>query len=455
VEKAQARRYTWLLDMSGRNQQPRGAASFPRRSGYAAYDAVGLVLAVLSLPLLPVLLLTRHGRGLGERLGRLPQAAARLQRPLWVHAASVGEVLAAEPLVRALRRERPDVPVLVSTTSLSGRETARARLGADAVMLLPADVRWIVGGVVRRLQPRCLVIIETELWPALLRAAAQHRVPCIIASGRVSPRAAARYAWIRRLTGSMLSGVDAFAMQSAGDAERIIALGAAPERVQVLGSLKLARDGGTTAAPRQASGPAAWLSGRAVLLAASTHNGEETLVLDACASLWRDHPTLLLVLAPRRPQRFDEVARLLEQRSLRYERLTAMIDAPAATTQVVLVDTVGELLDFFPAARAVFVGGTVALVGGHNVLEPALFGKAVAFGPETGNVAGAAALLLDAGAAVRIHHSADLQRAWQTVLDDPAAAAAMGERGRAAIGTYADVAQRTLAMIRPYLDGAT
>ncbi|MBI3784809.1 MAG: 3-deoxy-D-manno-octulosonic acid transferase [Deltaproteobacteria bacterium] len=416
---------------------------------YALYDGLGVLVSVVGALLFPLLLLTRVRHALSERLGRMPEAATRLRRPLWLHAASVGEVLSAAPLIRTIRQERADLPILVTTTSLTGRATAQAQLGADAVMLLPVDIRWIVNPFVHRLRPCGLVILETELWPVLLRALAQQGVPIAVVSGRVSPSAAARYARAKVMMRAMLRHVGVFAMQSNEDAQRVIALGAPRERVHVLGNLKFARDGlrSSTATAQNAVN----LGSRIVLIAASTHPGEEALVLDAYEPLQRADPKLLLVVAPRRPERFDEVAQLLDRRGLRYQRRSRLAEEVSADTHVLLLDSVGELLDLFPQARAVFVGGTIAAVGGHNVLEPALFGKPVCFGPQTANVANAAALLLEAGAAIRVHDSAELQEAWRRLVGDATAAAAMGERGRAVVGAQADVAQRSWAVVRANL----
>ncbi len=415
---------------------------------YVAYAVVGTVLGLLALPALPVLLLTRHGRGLGERFGRVPSAACSGRRPLWVHAASVGEVLATEPLLARLRAQQPDLPIIVSTTSLSGRETARTRLAVDAVMLLPVDVRWVVNRVMRRVAPRGLVIVETELWPALIGAAAGQRVPCLIVSGRISERAAGQYQWVRWLMRAVLSRVDAFAMQTEADAARIIALGAPATRVEVLGSLKFAREVPPEAAAPRRNKPSALVGGRPLLIAASTHPGEEEMVLDACADLWADQPRLLVLIAPRRPERFAEVDRLLAQSGLRWERRTAVREGVAADTQVLLLDTIGELPDVLAAATAVFVGGTVAPVGGHNVLEPAVFGKPVAFGPHAANVRAAADALLQAAAATRVHNAADLRAEWRRLLAYPALAQEMGARGRSVIAARAAVAERTADLIR-------
>jgi 3-deoxy-D-manno-octulosonic-acid transferase len=417
------------------------------RLAYAVYDVLTVTGLLLAVPFVPLVSLTRHGAGLAERFGVLPRAARRLRRPVWVHAASVGEVLAAEPLVRAVRQRCPGVQLCVSTATVTGRETARARLPVDATMLLPLDVRGLVDRVMGAVQPRCLVLVETELWPALIRAAARRGVPCVLVSGRVSVRAAARYAWIAALTRAVLSRIDAFAMQTEGDAQRIVALGAPAERVQVTGSLKLARRGAAVPAAAPAT-----RGGRPMLIAASTHPGEERLVLDACARLWDAYPDLLLLVAPRRPERFDEVARLLEDLRIPYERRTRCQGLAQDGTRVVLLDTLGELPAWLPAARAVFVGGTIVPVGGHNVSEPALFGRPVAFGPHTEAVGAVADALLRGGAATRVGDAAELAAEWGRFLAHPEIAETMGSRGRSVIAAGAAVAERTFELVRRYLD---
>lgn len=433
-------------------------AEAPVRSGvaggvaYAAYDAAGLVLGLAAAPFLPLLRLTRYGRGLAERLGRLPLAARSLRNPVWVHAASVGEVLGAAALVEQLRQHWPDRQVLVSTTSVGGRETARARLGADAVMLLPLDIGPVVEHVVRVLQPCCLVLVETEIWPALIRAAARNRVPCVMVSGRISARAAARYRWVRWLMRAVVAQVSAFAMQTDADAARIIALGASPARVRVVGSLKFARAGATESGSVHAVALQALVSGRLLLVAASTHAGEEQMVLDACVPLWSEHPDMLLLIAPRRPEHVDEVSQLLAGAGVVCERRSTLRQAVARSTQVLLLDTLGELPNLLPIARAVFVGGTIVPVGGHNVLEPALFGKPVAFGPFTENVALAAGALLDGAAGTRVHGAEELRAEWSRLLRCPDVADQMGARGRAVVTARAAVAQRTFEVVRKCVD---
>lgn len=419
--------------------------------GYALYDAVGAAITVAGVVALPLLRRSRHRDGLDERLGRVPARASRLVRPLWIHAASVGEVLSTEPLIRELRRHRPDLPIVVSTTSWTGRVTAAERLGADAVMLLPADIGWVVRRCVRAVGPRLLVIVETEIWPALIREVVRSGAQVAFVSGRISPEAVRRYRWIDGFLGTVFRQVALFAMQTEDDAARARAIGAPPERIGVLGSLKFARDT-ATGPPRPRAARLPLPADRPVLVAASTQPGEEPMVLDACAAVWQAHPEVLLVLAPRRPERFAEVALLLQQRGLPFLRRSAR-EPLTPTTQVLLLDTLGELADAFPVARAVYVGGTMGGIGGHNVLEPAVFAKPVSFGPDTSNVAAAADALLAAGGAVRVTQAAELAAAWTSALVDPEGARRMGEAARAVVERQSAVAARTAEALLPLLNG--
>jgi 3-deoxy-D-manno-octulosonic-acid transferase len=427
----------------------RGTPDWRAHVAYAAYLMTGAIAGLLALPGLPLLLLTRHGRGMGQRLGWVPRTPDDRSRPLWIHAASVGEVLAAEPLVREVRQHDPTVPILVSTATASGRDAARTHLGVDAVTLLPADILWIPGQALRRVRPRCLAIMETELWPCLLRAAVRHGVPALLVSGRVSGRAARRYRVARWLTRGALRSLAACAMQTPADAARVVALGAEPSTVRVTGNLKWAR-GATRTGPQGARTIPAF-DGRPVLIAASTHAGDEDAILTACMDLWTEFPDLALVLAPRRPERFDAVADALAHRGLRFVRRSRDTGPFGRDMPVLLLDTLGELPDFLPAARGAFVGGTMAPVGGHNVLEPAIFGIPVVFGPHTENVTEAARALLAADAAVCVRTAGELHDHWRDLLTDPAAAAARGARARQVVQARAAVAAQTFAVLRPFL----
>lgn len=417
------------------------------RVAYAAYDAVGVLAALLCVPAAPYLLWRGYGTNCGERLGRLPAALRSLPaRPVWIHAASVGETRAVAPLVARVRAGAPGLPIVVSTTSTTGRGVAARELTPDAVTLLPVDALGIADRVVGAVRPRCLVLVETEIWPNLLRGAARRAVPVVLVSGRISARAFARYRLVRPLLRAALAHVARFGMQTAADAERIVTLGAPAERVEVTGSLK-----GAGVAAGDGEPPLGGLTGRPVLVAASTQPGEEEFVLAACAELWAAHPSLLLVMAPRRPERFTAAAQAIERMGLRLCRRSAGDGAVGADMQVLLLDTVGELVRFLPLGVGVFVGGTIAALGGHNVLEPAGFGRPVAFGPHVQNVADAAGALRDAGGGMMVREPAELARLWRRLLDEPETAREMGARARTVATADAAVVERTWALLAPHL----
>jgi 3-deoxy-D-manno-octulosonic-acid transferase len=280
----------------------------------------------------------------------------------------------------------------------------------------------------------------------LLRAAAGVGAPVAMVSGRLSARALARYRWAGPLFPAALGHVSAFGMQTAADAERVVALGAPPARVRVTGSLK------ASAAPTPAAPPLHGLAGRRVLVAASTQPGEEEFVLQAFAALRRVYRDALLILAPRRPERFDAVAELAAASGVPWQRRSALADTVGPDVALLVLDTLGELVRFFPVAWAVFVGGTVAPLGGHNVLEPAACGRPVAFGPHTANVAAAAAALCAAGGAAVVRTPAELAVYWDSLLADRAAAEAAGARAHAAMAASADALERTWELVSPLLE---
>lgn len=423
-------------------------SGFAARAAYWTYDVLGGLAALAAVPAWPWLAHRGYAHGIGERLGQLPDGAfAFTQAPIWLHCASVGETLAAAALVARLRDRCPERPLLVSTTTLAGRAVASDELRADVATLLPVDALRIVDRAVQRLRPRALLVMETELWPGLFRAAARAGTPAAIVSGRVSARAAARYRWAGPLFSAALGSVGALGMQTAADAERIIALGARPDRVRVTGSLKAMLRRELQAAPLEG------LNGRRVVAAASTQPGEEEFVLQAFSALNGRYRDALLILAPRRPERFDATTALLTERRVRFARRTRTADAVPGDVQVLLLDTVGELPRFLPSAWAVFVGGTVAPLGGHNVLEPATYGRPVAFGPHTENVAGAAKALCAAAAAKVVRAPAELAEYWEALLADRAVADAAGARGGAVAAARAEALNHTWELIAPMLEG--
>jgi len=419
------------------------------RWGYTAglgLFCLGMVPAVLWQRL-------RHGkyrRGLDERFGRVaPRGEAP---PLWLHTVSVGEAMAVAPLARELRQRRPAVPLLVSTVTETGRGVAEARLPADRFIFFPLDFPWSVGRALDSIRPRLVLLTETELWPNFLRACAVRHVPVVVINGRISPRSFPRYRRVRRWFKSVLEDVTLFCMQSAADAERIQLLGAPPERVRILGNLKydLAGLGDAAEAPSARAGLG--LADEAPLfVAGSTHRGEEEAVLAAFAAAKGSRPAVRLLLAPRHPERLDEVERLVRQAGhpcLRRSRLPAEHSPEGG---VILLDTMGELSRLYAAAGAVFIGGSLVPHGGQNILEPAAHARPVIHGPYMGNFAEIRGLFREANAAIEVSDAPALGEAVVRLLADTALATRMGQAGRRIVESHRGATRRTADLVEGLL----
>jgi len=389
-----------------------------------------------------------------ERRGRatLPLAA---RGGIVVHAVSMGEVGAALPLVQALRAARPALPLVFTCTTPTASARIREALG-DAVfhVYLPFDTPGAVRRFLDAVSPRMLVVLETELWPHLLCAAQARGTAVVLANGRLSARSAARYGRFRRTTQAVLGAVDLLLVQDAPVRERFVRLGAAPARTHVTGSLKF----DTPLPPTHEATVAqfrGWVAGRPLWVAASTHEGEEVAVLDAHARLLAgvrdDAPGLLLVLVPRHPQRFDAVAGLLAASGLTHQRRSEA-RAVAPGTAVLLADSMGELSAWMAIADAVFIGGTLVPVGGHNPLEAMQFGAPLLAGPQVFNFAEVFDDLTAAHAWQPVAGPEALASAVAGLRADPAAARAMGRRGRDVHTRRGGATARTLAPLLALLD---
>jgi 3-deoxy-D-manno-octulosonic-acid transferase len=420
-----------------------------------------LVAVYLAAPLISVMLAARglrdrsYWRNFGERFGLGAQVA---QPTIWVHAVSVGEVQAAAALVMALRDRYPEVPVLVTTFTPTGAARARALFrGTAEVRFLPFDLPGSVRRFLERARPRLAVIMETELWPNLYRQCRRRRIPLVIASARLSRRSTERYRRLGALFKETVSGGVVVAAQGAGDAERFRALGAATERTHVTGNLKFDFTLPPDIAERGRALRQQYAPSRAVWVAGSTHGGvEEEAVLAAQQRLGAAHSAALLVLAPRHPNRFDEVAAWLERQGIAFAR-RSQSSAPAAVGQsqscsVLLLDTLGELLYFYAAAEVAFVGGSLAPIGGHNLLEPAALGLPILTGPNNSNAEEVARLLLGCGAAKIVRSGAELGAAVAELLSNQALRLEMGERGRAAVERNRGALEKLLHLIAPLLE---
>jgi 3-deoxy-D-manno-octulosonic-acid transferase len=415
------------------------------------YLAYGLLSAIALVAMFPWLAWRswRHGKyrhAWRERFGSLPAAlAGGDRRTLWLHAVSVGEVLSAVPLVEAFQRAYPDWRVVVSTTTRTGRDMARARLaGAAGVFYFPLDFAWIVRRVLRHIRPALVLIVETEIWPNVTRLCRARGIGVVLANARISDRSYPRYLRMRWALRRVLTQFDAICAQSAESATRLRALGAPADRVVLTGSLKFDVAG---APARDVDEVTRRLAGRPVLLAASTLKGEDEILLDTLVRARATEPDTLLVLAPRHPERFDAVVSLAEATGLRVARRTRLGDAPQAPFDVLVLDTIGELAALCHAATVVFVGGSLVPAGGHNILEPARAGRPIVVGPSMSNFAEIARIFLDADAIVQVPDAMSATREILALLADPARREALGSRARGVLDAHRGAVDRTMAVV--------
>lgn len=378
---------------------------------------------------------------LPERLGRLPADLPR--GGVWIHAASVGEVRAAQRIAARLPG-----PLVVSTMTPAGLALARVLFPKAGVIAAPLDLGPIVRRALDRIAPRILVIVETELWPGLIHAAAARGVPVTLVSARMSDRTEHAYRGARSLFGPALRAMAAIGAQTETDRARFEAAGADPARVRVTGNVKL-----DTPPADPAAGALARIfsSGRPLLVAGSTHAGEEAAALDAWRAASGVAPALRLAIAPRHLARIPEIDALLESRGVRAAKRSTLESAPPDDVRVIVLDTIGELVALYAFAEVAFVGGSLVPVGGHNVLEPARHGVPVIVGPHTRNFRVETDLLLEAGAAIRVGDGPGLAREARALLADPPRARAMGEAGRRALEARRGAVDRTMALLDPLL----
>lgn len=384
--------------------------------------------------------LADYRRRWGERFGFVEAAPDGVA--VWVHAVSVGESLAALPLIRELIVRHGERAVWVTTTTPTGSARVVAALGASVRhSYAPYDLPGAVSRFLRRAKPRQVVVMETELWPNLFHQLGERGIPLTVANARLSPRSMRGYSKVRGFAASTLAHAR-IAAQSPADAERFSQLGA--KQVDVMGNIKfdLAVPDAQLAAGaelRQRIGR------RAVWIAASTHEGEEEAALNAHVELRQQMPDALLILVPRHPQRFDAAARSIERASLSYVRRSGNDDPARAA--VLLGDSMGEIFLYYAAADVAFVGGSLVTVGGHNVLEPAAIGLPVLFGPHMHNFLPARDLLLEREAAIQVDGEAELAPALQRLLADAALRMRMGEAGRLAITANRGALKRLLEIL--------
>lgn len=449
---------------------------------YFIYSLLMSLAAILLLPYWVVQGL-RHGKyfsNLRERLGLSFTSLAKLpaERPgaIWLHTVSVGEALSSVTLSRRLKERYPNRPLVVSTTTITGQALARERMPfADALMYFPLDWSFCVKRALRAVRPAIVVVLETEIWPNFLRQVRRAKVPLMCVSGRISDRSFARYQkylpwfgfFLRPFLRNVLANASEFLMQSEKDAERMRALGAPSERVCVSGNLKYDMEAPAPTPFSQWLEAEAQQRGRSpIIVAGSVVASEEPLALLAFGVVQGEFPRALLVLAPRKPERFEAAAEFIRESRRKFVRRSQLpIGKPGGSgahvssangaipddVTVILLDSIGELGSVYRLAQGAFVGGSLVPSGGHNILEPAAFGKIPVFGPSMENFAEIASRFVSVGAAIQVESPEDAGVAWIELLRDPQRLRDMGERARQLVNSSRGATDRALAEIGKYL----
>ena len=398
----------------------------------------------------------KYREGLRERLGRVPKRLATgvglEDRPaIWLHAVSVGEVLAVTRLVQELDASFPDHRVVISTTTRTGQALARERFGANRVFYCPLDVPWAVRRYLNAIRPDLLILAETEFWPNLLNGCFERGISVVVVNARVSDRSWPRYRRLRALWQPMLARLARVLAQSATDANRLLALGCRPDRVSAAGNLKFdVRAVVGTEIAQTLQSQAGKLH---FVVAGSTLEGEETALLEAWPKMIAADPQVVMILAPRHPERFGTVAAMLEKSGFEWRRRsewTRKTQVPLRPGEILLLDTIGELASVYSVARVAFVGGSLVPSGGHNPLEPAQFGVPIVMGPHYANFAAITDSLRNSDA-LRIAAKEDLAGALVELLLDRKMAEAMGARARKVFEQQAGATTRCVVAIRDVL----
>ncbi|HYB93518.1 MAG TPA: 3-deoxy-D-manno-octulosonic acid transferase [Vicinamibacterales bacterium] len=409
---------------------------------YSVYSVLVLLVAVVASPwfIYQALRYKKYVGSLGQRLGYLPVSFNMDgDQSIWVHAVSVGEVLTARPLISELRRRYPNLRMFLSTTTMAGQQLARRSVqDVDAVFYFPFDLPFVLNRTLDLVRPRLFIMMETEIWPNLLRECRARGIKTAIVNGRLSARSFPRYRMVRPMMRRVLDHIDRFLVQSEESARRFIDLGADPSRVVVTGSLKFdSLELSSTALQARARERVLRYfrvpSSRPVIVAGSTMKGEEAAVLRAFRRVRAAAPNTLLVLAPRNPERFGEAVQLARSEGWKVAKRSDLAVDAEPRVDVVVLDTIGELATIYQIGTIVFVGGSLVPTGGHNILEPAVFGKPIVFGPHMDNFLEIAEAFVSNGAGVQLAGEQELDEAFVSLMSDPVRRARLGAAARALV----------------------
>lgn len=427
---------------------------------YSLYSILVVIAAVVASPwfVYQALRYKKYVGSLGQRMGYLPVSFNMDgDASIWVHAVSVGEVLTARPLISELKRRYPHLRMFLSTTTMAGQQLARRSVrDVDAVFYFPFDFGFVIRRTLDLVRPELFIMMETEIWPNLLRECRARGIKTAVVNGRLSARSFPRYRLVRPMMRRVLDHIDRFLVQSEESARRFIDLGADPARVVVTGSLKFdSLEVPSTALQARARErvlryfrvPAS----RPVIVAGSTMKGEEAAVLHAFRRVRTASPNALLILAPRNPERFAEAEQLARAEGWKVAKRSDLAVDAEPRVDIVVLDSIGELATVYQLGTVVFVGGSLVPTGGHNILEPAVFGKPIVFGPHMQNFLEIADAFVTNGAGVQLHTEEELDEAFVSLMGDPVRRARLGAAARALVEANRGANEKSLAVLTQLL----
>ena len=417
---------------------------------FIVYDILFILFALLYFPCL--LMRGKWHSGFKMRFGHfddLPIGKRESKSCLWIHAVSVGEVLAIVGLIEKIRELFPQYAIVCSTVTKTGNQLAQERLGnACTIIYAPLDFSWIVRKFIATINPKIYISTETEIWPNLYTALHEKNIPIIQINGRISDKAFKRYRRIQYMTKRVLGCVNVFCMQSLLDAQRIQELGASSEKVRVVGNLKFDNIPMTNEKCKEDFG---FRNDEDLLIAGSTHPGEEDILLDVYKTLFEEFSNLRLVIAPRHIERTDRIMQLIEKKGFRPVQFSQMNNDEKRAGSIVVIDTIGHLCNLYNLAKVVFIGKTLTVGGGQNMIESACLGKPTVVGPMTQNFKDVVNIFLKEEALIQVNNSEELLEKIRYLLANPEQAATIGEAARKTVEKYQGATSKTADAIKELL----
>ena len=424
--------------------------------GYLFYN----ILSIIAFPVLVVALVVRrkYREGLCQRMGFIPKSVhdqLKGVHPIWIHAVSVGEVIASIPIIKKIKEVYPQKKIVLSTITSTGNDTARKKIPEiDFLIYFPYDFFFIVKKVLTIINPCIFIHTETEIWPNFLFFLHQREIPSVIVNGRISSKSCRRYKLFGWFFKKVFNKVSAFGMQSLVDYQRVIDIGADPQKVLITGNMKFDQktpDANDRHKEELLNELNLGLEDK-IFIAGSTHSAEEDIILEVFQQLIKEYSNLILILAPRHPERFSEVEKLVKKRGFVVHRKSQIKKYQhLLRSQVILMDTIGELAQFYSIGEIIFVGGSLVNIGGHNILEPLVYKKPVIFGPYTQNVSEFVNVLIESGAGILVTTKDDLLFQAQRLLSNKEEAQMCGERGFQVIKVNQGATEKNFAIIKRFL----